>query len=80
MQDGAARIKLLSLDSQANVFVKATLIAKFLMCEYDIPCALEKTVMADLSALITWASKITWQTKIIISPLPHYLKPQNLVG
>ena len=49
----------MSLDTQANVFVKATLIVKFRMCEYDIPCALEKIVMADLSALITWSSKIT---------------------
>ena len=47
------RIKLVSLDTQANVFVKATLIVKFRMCEYDIPRALEKIVMADLSALIT---------------------------
>ena len=54
-----ARIKLLPLDTQTNVFVKATLIVKFRMCEYDIPCALEKIVMADLSALITWSSKIT---------------------
>ena len=80
MQDGVARIKLLSLDTQANVFVKATLIVKFRLCEYDIPCTLEKIVMADLSALITWSSKITWQTKIIISPLPQCTKPQNLVG
>ena len=76
-QDGVARIKLLSLETQANVFFKATLIVKFRMCEYDIPCALEKIVMGDL---ITWSSKITWQTKTIISPLPQCLKPQNSVG
>ena len=69
------RIKVLSMDTQANVFVKATLIVKFRMCEYDILCALEKMVMADLSTLIAWCSKVVWQTKIIISPLP-----QNLVG
>ena len=70
----------MKLDTQANVFVKATLIEKFHMCEYDIPCALEKTVMADLGTLITWSSKITGQTKTIISSLPQCLKPQNLVG
>ena len=75
MQGGVARIKLLLLDTQANVFVKATLIVKFRMCEYDIPCALKKIAIADLSALITWSSKITWQTKIIISPSPQCLKP-----
>ena len=80
MQDGVARIKLLPLDTQVNIFVKATLIVKFRMCEYDIPCALEKIVMVDLSFLITWSSKITWQTKTIISPLPQCLKPQNSVG
>ena len=53
MQDGVVRIKLPSLNTQANVFVKATLIVKFGMCECDIPCALEKIVIADLSALIT---------------------------
>ena len=73
-----ARIKLLSLDTQTNAFVKATLIVKFRMCEYDIPCALEKIVMADLSALITWSSKIMWQTETIIFPVLQCLKPQNL--
>ena len=72
---GRCRIRLLSLDTQANVFVKATLIVKFCMCEYDIPYALEKMIMAGLSVLITWSSKITWQTKTIISPLPQCLKP-----
>ena len=80
MQDGVTRIKLLSLDTQAKVFVKATLIMKFRMCEYDIPYTLEKIVMADLSALMTWSSKVTWQTKTIIYPLPQCVKPQNLVG
>ena len=80
MQDGVIRINVLSMDTQTNVFVKATLIVKFRMCECDIPCASEKIVMADLRTLITWSSKITWQTKIIISPLPQCLKPQNLVG
>ena len=42
IQDGVTRIKLLSLDTQANVFVKATLIMKFRMCGYDIPCALRE--------------------------------------
>ena len=76
MQDGVARVKVLSMDTQANVFVKPTLILKFRMCEYDIPCALQKIVMADLSTLITWSSKIKWQTKIIISPLPQCLQPR----
>ena len=80
MQDGVTRIRPLSLDTQANIFVKATLIVKFRMCEYDIPCALEKISMADLSALIAWFCKITWQAKTIIFPLPQCLKPQNLVG
>ena len=78
MQDGVATIKLLSLDTQTNVFVKANLIVKFRMCEYDIPCASAKIVMADLSALITWSSKIMWQTKTIIFPLLQCLEPQNL--
>ena len=80
MQDGMTRIRLLSLDTQASVFVKTTLIVKFRMCEYDILRALEKIVMADLSALITWSSKITCQIKDIMLPLPQCLKPQNLVG
>ena len=56
-QDGVTRIRLLSLDALANAFVKATVIVKFRTCEYDIPCALEKTVIADLSALVTWSSR-----------------------
>ena len=80
LHDGVGRIKLLSLDTQANVFIKATLIVKFRMCEYDMPCALEKIAMADLSTLIMWPSKITRQTKTIISPLPQCLNPKNLVG
>ena len=39
MQDGLAKIKLLPLDAKENVFIKATLIVKFRMCEYNIPCA-----------------------------------------
>ena len=58
-QDGVTRIKVLSMDTKANVFVKATLIVKFRMYKYDIPCTLEKIIMADLSTLITWSSKIT---------------------
>ena len=30
--------------------------------------------------LITWSHKITWQTKIIISPRPQCLWPPNLTG
>ena len=30
--------------------------------------------------LITWSCEIIWQTKSIISPVPQYLWPQNLVG
>ena len=52
-QDNVTRIRLLSLDAQANAFIKATVIVKFRMCEYDIPCALEKIVIADLSAFVT---------------------------
>lgn len=63
-QDGATSIRLLSLDTLVNGFLKATLIVKFCMCECDIPCALEKIVIA---ALITRSSKITWQTKTILS-------------
>ena len=80
LHGGVARIKLLSLDTQAKVFIKATLIVKFRMCEYDMPCALEKTAMAYLSTLIMWSSKITRQTKTIISPLTQCLNPKNLVG
>ena len=80
MQDGVARIRLLSQDTQTNVFIKATSIVKFRMCEYDIPWALEKIIMADFRALLTWSSKITWQTKTMIFPLPQCVKPQNLVG
>ena len=35
-QDGVTRIRLLSPDALANVFVKATVIVKFRMWEYDI--------------------------------------------
>ena len=75
-QDGVTRIRLLSLDALANVFVKATVITKFRMCEYDIPRALEKIVIADLSALATWSFKIMWQTKTISSPLAQCLRPR----
>ena len=78
-QDGATRIRLLSLDALPNVFVKATVIVKFRMCEYDIPCALEKIVIADLSALVTWSFKIMWQTKTISSPLAQWLRPRELL-
>ena len=57
-QDGVTRIRLLSLDALANVFVKATVTVKFRMCEYDIPCALEKIIIVGLSALVTWSFKI----------------------
>ena len=30
--------------------------------------------------LITWSCKITWQTKVIKSPLTYCLKQQNLAG
>ena len=73
MQDGVTRIRLLSLDALANVFVKATVIVKFRMCEYDIPCALEKIVIADLSALVTWSFKI------ISSPPAQCLRPRELL-
>ena len=66
-QNGMNRIRLLSLDTLANVVFKATVIVKFRMSEYDIPCALEKIVMADLSALVMWSSK-------------SLLKLPNLVG
>ena len=39
MQDGMTRIKVLSVDTRTNAFIKATLIVKFRMCEYNIPCA-----------------------------------------
>ena len=71
-QDGVTRIRLLSLDALANVFVKATVIVKFQMCEYDIPCALEKIVIADLSALVTWSFKI------ISCPPAQCLRPREL--
>ena len=77
-QDGVTRIRLLSLDALANVFVKATVIVKFRMCEFDIPCALEKIVIADLSAMVTWSFKIMWQTKTILSPLAQCLRPREL--
>ena len=31
-----------------------------------------------LYPLVTWSCEITWQTKIITSPLPRYLRPPNL--
>ena len=31
-----------------------------------------------LYPLVTWSCEITWQTKIITSPLPQYLWPPNL--
>ena len=78
-QDGVTKIRLLSLDALANIFVKATVIIKFRMCEYYIPCALEKIVIADLSALATWSFKIMWQTKTISSPLAQCLRPLELL-
>ena len=41
-------IRLLSLSSLGNVLVNAIVIVKFRMCEYDIPCALEEIIMANL--------------------------------
>ena len=79
MQDDVTRIRLMSLDALANVFVKATVIVKFWMCEYDIPCALEKIVIADLSTLVTWSFKIMWQTKTISSLLAQGLRPRELL-
>ena len=64
-QDGVTRIRLLSLDALANVFVKATVIVKFQMCEYDIPCALEKILIVNLSALVTWSFKIISSTSTV---------------
>ena len=78
-QDGVTRIRLLSLDALANVFVKATVTVKLRMCEYDLPCALEKIVIADLSPLVKWSFKIMWQTKTILSPLPQCLWPRELL-
>ena len=34
----------------------------------------------SLGPLITWSYEITWQTKSIISLIPQYLRPLNLVG
>ena len=73
MQDGVTRIRLLSLDALADVFVKATVIVKFQMCEHVIPCALEKIVIADLSALVTWSFKI------ISSPPAQCLRLRELL-
>ena len=78
-QDGVTRNRLLSLDALANVFVKATIIVKFRMCEYDIPRALEKIAIADLSALVTWSFKVMWQAKTISSPLAQCLRPRELL-
>ena len=79
MQDGVTRVKLLSLDALTNVFVKAAVIVKFRMCKYDITCASEKTVIADLSDLVTWSFKIMWQTKTISSPLAQWLRSRELL-
>ena len=78
-QDGVTRIRLLLLDALANVFVKATVIVKFRMCDYDIPFALEKIVIADLSVLVTWSFKSMWQIKTISSPLAQCLRPWELL-
>ena len=72
-QGGVTRIRLLSMDTLASVFVKATAVVKFRVCEYDIPCALEKIVIADLSALVTWSFKI------ISSPPAQCLRPRELL-
>ena len=76
-QDDVTRIRLLSLDALANVFVTATVIVKFRMCEYYMPCALEKIVITDLSALVMWSFKNMWQTKTIPSPLAEGLLPES---
>ena len=44
-----ARIGLLSLNTKANVFTKATFIVKFGMFKHEMPYALGKIVMAELS-------------------------------
>ena len=36
--------------------------------------------MKSQDAFIRWSCKITWQTKIIISPIPLCLWPHNLAG
>ena len=48
-QDRVIAIGMRSLDTMANAFLEAIFIVKFRMCEHDIPFALEKGVMVDLS-------------------------------
>ena len=45
-------IGLLLLATLANIFVKAVFIVKVRPCEYDMPCALERIVMANSSESI----------------------------
>ena len=59
---------LLSLETLANVFVKATLIVKLHMCKHDTSCALEKTEIVDLS-------KSVWS--LALQPLKTYLHYHN---
>ena len=46
------KTRLLSLDTEENVFVKAIFIVKFHMCEDDMCFALENIVMVELSKYV----------------------------
>ena len=49
MQDVVTRIRLFSLDTLADVLVKAILIVKLSLCEHDSHVLNKKIVMVDLS-------------------------------
>ena len=57
------------LDTLTTVCVKA-IFAKFCLCEHDMSCALEKTVMLELSEYLKSCSSTT---KKIISLLPQWV-------
>ena len=71
-----ARSGLLSLDTLANVFVKAIFIVKFRMCEQDVSCALENKVMGELREHVEFGSLPNKN----ISPLQQYPLPPNFAA
>ena len=65
-------LRLISLDSWKKVYVENIRVR-----EHDVSCALEEIVKVEVSKHVKSYSKTT---KYIISTLPQYLRPPNLVG
>ena len=63
------RSGLLSLDTLANVFVKAICIVNFRMFEQDMPCALEKIIMGELREHVEFGSSTNENISTTTMPL-----------